>query len=217
MSSPSSGSKTWRRTSVTSSTVSTGPVYPAKADGGRHRSGVTSRYSGSRRERLSEQTTHERRRRCDSSDLSRRRKSGDFLRTLGAAEQTNLFAPLAGEEVDAVDETHPVAACAHDERVSTRAVGEKTDAAQEGAAGDAGRGEDDLARHQVGGAENALDVVDTSRLGLLDLAPGYGPELSLELAAQAAKSRRGQHGLASSADADRQVIVGASDRGRDRS
>ena len=42
------------------------------------------------------------------------------------------------------------------------------------------------------------------------------PQLALDLAAQAAQSRRGDHALVSAADADRQVVVRAADRGADR-
>jgi hypothetical protein len=45
-------------------------------------------------------------------------------------EQPHFLAPLAREEVDAVDEAHPVAARAHEQRLRARAVGEETDAAQ---------------------------------------------------------------------------------------
>src|SRR5207253_11331571 len=44
------------------------------------------------------------------------------------AEETNLFAPLPGEEVMAVDEPDPVAAGAHDERMRPRAVRQKAHA-----------------------------------------------------------------------------------------
>src|ERR1051326_3636692 len=45
--------------------------------------------------------------------------------------QTYFFPALAGEEVDAVDEAHPVAARAHDERMRSRRVGEELHAAQQ--------------------------------------------------------------------------------------
>src|SRR6266540_3167827 len=85
--------------------------------------------------------------------------------------QSHFLAPLAGEEVDAVDEAHPVAAGAHDERVRRGAVGEKADAAQEIAVGDSGSGHDHVAGREVVDAEDAGDVVDAVLAGRLDLAP----------------------------------------------
>src|SRR5437867_8643108 len=60
-------------------------------------------------------------------------------------EQADLFAALADEEVNPVDEAHPVAACAHHQRVRPGAVGEKADAAQQVAVGDTRRDGDHLA------------------------------------------------------------------------
>src|SRR5690242_6074076 len=45
--------------------------------------------------------------------------------------EPNLFSPLAGEEVDAVDAPHPVAARAHDDRVRPSRVCEEPHAAEE--------------------------------------------------------------------------------------
>src|ERR671936_1800610 len=61
------------------------------------------------------------------------------------AEEADFLAPLAGEEVDPVDEAHPIAARAHDERARPGAVGEELHAAEEVAVRDAGRGHDRLA------------------------------------------------------------------------
>src|SRR5579884_2165247 len=80
-----------------------------------------------------------------------------------------VLAPLAGEEVDAVDEAHPVAAGAHHERVRPGAVGEEADAAQQVAVRDARRRDDHVAGREVLGAEDAAVVLD-ARLGqLVDL------------------------------------------------
>src|SRR5262249_61838406 len=49
-----------------------------------------------------------------------------------------------------------------------------------------------------------------------DLATRGRPELGLEVAAEAPQRRGRQDRLARPADADRQVVVGAADRGRDR-
>src|SRR5438045_3423847 len=62
------------------------------------------------------------------------------------AQQSYLLAALAGEEVVAVHEAHPVAARAHDQRVRSCAVGQKPNAAEQVAVRDAGRSEDRLAR-----------------------------------------------------------------------
>src|SRR5689334_22422103 len=76
------------------------------------------------------------------------------------AGQANFLAPLAGEEVDPVDEAHPVAARAHDERAGAGAVGEELHAAQEIAVRDACRGDDRLARGEVVEREDAVHVLD---------------------------------------------------------
>src|SRR5207247_6413526 len=88
----------------------------------------------------------------------------------GSSEQSDLLAALAGEEVDAVHEAHPVAAGAHDERMSAGAVGEIANAAQEVAVRDPGGGDDDLVRRQIVDREDLLDVVDPLLLCALDLA-----------------------------------------------
>src|SRR3954469_5392611 len=85
--------------------------------------------------------------------------------------QPDFLAAVADEEVDAVDEPHPVAAGAHDERVRARAVGEVSDAAQQVAVRDAGGDDDHLARSELVAGEHARRVLDSGRAGLLDLAP----------------------------------------------
>src|SRR5262245_2433965 len=65
------------------------------------------------------------------------------------AEQPDFLAPLAREEVDPVDESNPVAARAHEQRVRARAVAEEADAAQQVAVRDARRGDDDLPGREV--------------------------------------------------------------------
>ena len=132
------------------------------------------------------------------------------------AEEANLFAALAGEEVDAVDEAHPVAARAHHERVSARRVGEEPDTAKQVAVRDAGRGDDHLAGCEILGAEDAAVVLDPRVAQLVDLAARGGPELRLQLAAEAAQRRRGEDRLPRPADPDREVVVRAADRGADR-
>src|SRR5579884_3449901 len=123
-----------------------------------------------------------------------------------------VLAPLAREEVDAVDEAHPVAAGAHHERVRARRVGEVAHAAQQLAARDAGGGNDHLLRREVVDGEDALDVLDAVGAGRLDLRPPRRPELRLELAAEAAEGGRGEHRLPGAADPDREVVVRAADR-----
>src|SRR5579885_2695386 len=123
-----------------------------------------------------------------------------------------VLAPLAREEVDAVDEAHPVAAGAHHERVRARRVGEVAHAAQQLAARDAGGGNDHLLRREVVDREDALDVLDAVGAGRLDLRPPRRPELRLELAAEAAEGGRGEHRLPGAADPDREVVVRAADR-----
>ena len=96
------------------------------------------------------------------------------------------------------------------------AVGEEAHAPQEVAVRDAGRGDDHLARGELVGLEDLVEVVDPVLLRLLDLVARGRPELRLELAAEAAEGGRGEHGLARAADADREVVVRAAHGGRDR-
>src|SRR5207237_2907526 len=107
------------------------------------------------------------------------------------AEKAHFFAPLACEEVDAVDEAHPVAPGAHQERMGTRAVGEEAYAAEEVPVRHAGRRDDHLARREVLGAEHRGVVVDSDLAQLVDLATGRRPELRLQLPAEAAQRSRG--------------------------
>src|SRR3954454_25125334 len=132
------------------------------------------------------------------------------------AEKPHFLAPLAGEEVDAVDEPDPVAARAHEQRMRSRAVGEKADAAQQVAVRDAGRSDDHLARREILGTEDALVVEDPGLSQLVDLPAGGGPELRLQLAAQAAQRGGREQGLPGAADTDREVVVRAADRRGDR-
>ena len=62
--------------------------------------------------------------------------------------------------MDRIDEPHPVAAGAEDERVRARALAEVVHAAQEVAARDAARDDRVMAVDQVVDPEDALDVVD---------------------------------------------------------
>src|SRR5581483_899668 len=123
------------------------------------------------------------------------------------AEQPDFLAALTCEEVVAVDELHPVAARAHDQRVRAGAVGEEPDAAEQVAGRDARRGEDHVAGGQVLEREDPVDVVDAELGGRLDLAAGRRPQLRLQLAAEAPQRRRRQHRLPGPADADRKVVV----------
>src|SRR4051794_15193202 len=132
------------------------------------------------------------------------------------AEEADFLAALAGEEVMAVDELHPVAARAHDQRVRPRAVGEEPDAAEEVARRDARGGEDHVARSQVLEGEDAVHVLDPDLGSLRDLAPRRRPQLRLQLAAEAPQGGCGEHRLTRAADADRQMVVRPADRRRDR-
>src|SRR3954471_2538895 len=116
--------------------------------------------------------------------------------------QADFLAPLAGEEVGGVDEPDPVAAGAHDERVSERGVGEVADAAQELAVRDAGGDDDHLLGREVVDREDPVHVLDAVRAGVLDLRAAGRPELGLELAAEAAQRRGREDGLPRAADAD---------------
>ena len=133
-----------------------------------------------------------------------------------ASCRRTFLAPLAREEVDAVDEPHPVAARAHDERVRARRVGEEADAAQQVAVRDARRGDDHLLRREVVDREDAVEVVDAVRARLLDLGAPRRPELRLQLAAEAAERGRREHRLPRAADPDREVVVRSAHGGADR-
>ena len=97
-----------------------------------------------------------------------------------------------------------------------RTVGEKAHAAEQVAVRDARRRHDDLARRQILGAEDSGVVLDPDRAQLLDLAARSRPELRLQLAPEAAQGGRREHGLSGAADADREMVIGAADRRRDR-
>src|SRR5215207_8978576 len=85
------------------------------------------------------------------------------------ARQPHLFAALAREEVDALDEPHPVAAGAHDERMRPRAVGQEAHAAQEVAVRDARRDHEHVAAREVLGVEDARHVLDAVLVRAADL------------------------------------------------
>src|SRR5919109_2612239 len=72
------------------------------------------------------------------------------------AQEPHFLATLSREEVDPVDETHPVAARAHDERVGARRVREEADAAKQVAVRDAGRDHDHLAMRELVGGEDTV-------------------------------------------------------------
>src|SRR5919108_5728795 len=72
------------------------------------------------------------------------------------AQQAYFLAPLSREEVDPVDEAHPVAAGAHDQRVRPRRVGEEADAAEQVAARNAGGDDDHLPVRELVGGEDAI-------------------------------------------------------------
>src|SRR5215210_4041057 len=122
-------------------------------------------------------------------------------------DEPHFLAPLAGEEVDAVDEAHPVAARAHHERVRPRRVGQVANAAQKLAVRDPRRDDDHLLRREVVDREDLLDVLDPLLARGLDLGAPRRPQLSLELAAEAAQRGRREHRLAGAADADREMVV----------
>src|SRR6267378_6145914 len=117
--------------------------------------------------------------------------------------QPDFLAAVTREEMDAVDEAHPVAAGAHDERVRAGRVAEEAHAAQEVAVGDAGGRHDHLLRRKVVDREDALDVLDPVLLGLFDLGAARRPQLRLQLAAETTQRRCCQHRLPGSADTDR--------------
>src|SRR5439155_26883249 len=64
------------------------------------------------------------------------------------AEQPYFLAPVTREEMNAVDEAHPVATGAHHERVRARGIRQEADAAEEVAVRDTGGGHDHLAWRQ---------------------------------------------------------------------
>src|SRR5919108_4213598 len=76
------------------------------------------------------------------------------------AEEADFLAPLAGEEVDPVDEAHPIAARAHDERVRARRVGQEPHPAEQIAVRHTGRDHDHLARGELLRREHPRRVLD---------------------------------------------------------
>src|SRR5438105_5247281 len=104
MSIPSSGSSTWRRASTTSSRVGIEASLASTVSKG-HGLCLARDMAGARHEAC---------------------LVGTVVRQL-RAEQADFLATLGGEEVDPVDEAHPVAARAHHDRVRPRAVREEAD------------------------------------------------------------------------------------------
>src|SRR5439155_4288769 len=125
------------------------------------------------------------------------------------------LAPLAGEEVDAVDEPHPVAPRAHDERVRLRRVREEPDAPQQLAVRDARGGDDHLLRREVVDREDAVEILDAVLARSVVLRASGRPELRLQLTAETAQRRRRQYGLPRAADPDREMVVRPAYGGRD--
>src|SRR2546430_2431198 len=95
------------------------------------------------------------------------------------AEQPHFLPPLTGEEMDSVDEAHPVAPGAHQQRVRPRAVGEEANAAQEVAVRHTRRGHDHLTRCEVFRGVDPRVVLDPDLAQLVDLAARRRPELRL--------------------------------------
>src|SRR5207244_2713245 len=139
-----------------------------------------------------------------------------FPRLLLDRGEADLLAALAAEEVDPVDEPHPVTARAHDERPRAAAVGVELDAAEQVSRRHARRDDDHLARSEIVDREDAVYVLDAVCAHVLDLAPRRGPELGLDPPAETAERRGGQDRLPRAADPDREVVVRAADGRGDR-
>src|SRR2546430_2527866 len=119
-------------------------------------------------------------------------KEGVSGGTMGSpTSKADLLVPVGREEVDRVDEADAIAARAQDERLRPGAVGHVAHAAQEVAAGDAGRDHGLVAADEVIDAEDATDVIDPVVGCAVDLGAAHRPQLALDLAAQAAQRSRG--------------------------
>src|SRR2546425_5558138 len=108
------------------------------------------------------------RRGMDASS-ARRRGLSSLGRGIRGSGKADFLAPLAREEVDAVDEPHPVAARAHDERVRLRRVPEEPDAPQQLAVRDARGRDDHLLRREVVDREDAVEILDAVLARRVDL------------------------------------------------
>src|SRR5438093_13249337 len=93
--------------------------------------------------------------------------------------QPHFLATIPREEVDPVDEPHPVAARAHDQGMRARRVGEEANAAQEVAVGYARGRDDHLTGRQLLRREDARGIVDPGLASQLDLPARGRPELRL--------------------------------------
>ena len=112
--------------------------------------------------------------------------------------------------MDGVDEADLLRLVGHHQRVRPRAAAEEADALEEVAGRDAGRGEDEvLARGEVLGAVDAALVAVAHPRAALALLVVAIPEAGLDLAAEAAQGRRGDHALRGAADAHDRVDAGA--------
>src|SRR6478609_2971821 len=121
---------------------------------------------------------------------------------VGAAEPTGTV-----EAVLAVDGADGSAARAHDEGVGARRLRAVAHAAEQLAVRDAGGDEEALARDQVVGGQDAVEVVAGVE-GLLALLVVLGPEPALDDAAGALDGARGDDALRRAADAEQQVDAG---------
>src|SRR6266480_4317571 len=120
MSIPSSGSSTARSASTTSSFVGT----------------ESSLWNGGA---LAPERRVQRSPAIEDRGAESARVGNSVIDRCGLTQQPHFLAALAREEVNPVDEPHPVAAGAHHERVSPRRVGKEADAAEQVAVRDAGR------------------------------------------------------------------------------
>ena len=119
------------------------------------------------------------------------------------------------DAVLAVDHADGARAGAHHDRLAGRALGEETNALDQGAVGDPGGGEEDVvALDQIVGGQDAIEVVPGLDGGLALLVVS-GLESSLDHAAEAFEGRGGDHALGRPADAVEQVDARAAPGGRD--
>src|SRR5262245_6616181 len=121
------------------------------------------------------------------------------------------------EHVDRIDEANGLGLVGHDQRVGAGAAPEEAHSLEQVAGRHAGRREHEvLARGQVLGPVDAALVAVAHPRATGPLVVVAVPEAGLDLAAEAAHRRGGDHALRRAADAHHRMHAGAGDRAADR-
>src|SRR6185295_4253451 len=106
--------------------------------------------------------------------------------------------------MDRIDEPHPGAPLAEDDRLCAGAAREVPDTAQQVAVRDPGADHHHVAADEVVDAEDPRDVPDADLLRAPDLGARQRPQLRLDLTTEALQRRGRDDALRRAADADRE-------------